>query len=248
MIGRGPGLSAALFAGIAALLPLAATISGAQAATSAPDLQFSPPQKNLTLTRTLRRALSGGKEVLTKRIYLVSISRDGDGYRVDGKQIDCMVEAPPMLQSLAAIEKARVDNGMFPILLDARGAITRFGTENDIAAQAQAAGLATGLINQSRLAEGDRAQAQSFIGQLQRRPATHSDWPLDLFNAEPGKRSETRRIALPDGSEGIVTISEEARQTGQNRHEDTLERVVITDMGSSRRVTREEWTLVMIDR
>jgi hypothetical protein len=233
---------------VAALLPIAVLSSPSVAIAAPVDAAFSPPTKMLSLTRTLHRQLPGGKEVLTRRRYEVRITRQGDGYRVDGKQISVTVEAPPMLQQLAAIEQSRVDQGMFPILLDASGAITSFANNGDTTSREQAANLVGGLLNKSQLPDGDKAQAQGFVGQVQNSPAAANDWPLDLFNSRPGKRSESRRIALPDGGEGTVTISIESRQSGADRHESTVERIVVTDLGGTQRTTREEWAFALMDR
>ena len=238
--------SAMWLAGIAATLPLALLAGVGRAAPAAADPQFAPPKGDLTLTRTLRRTLGDGKQVITSRIYQIRISTEGSGYRIDGQQIDCMVDAPPMLEFLAAIEKSRVDDGMFPIMLNAQGTITALGSEPHSDSINRAASLAQGMINQSGLASDGQAMAGGFVKQLQGDTSSLSAWPLDLFIAKPGKRSETRSVALPDGSEGVVTISEEARQTGAadyTRYASQVERVVVTDLGGAQRITHEEWTL-----
>jgi hypothetical protein len=103
-----------------------------------------------------------------------------------------------------------------------------------------AAGAARLAIAGSTLAEPDRAQAQALIDQLLRRSGTGARWPADLFNPAPGLRSQTSRVALPDGEEGSVTTTIDA-------HSDALgvsiERTIVTETGGVQRVTREIYTV-----
>ncbi len=238
----------AVLAGIAAILPVAVWSQSTGAAVVPATERFSAPPTALTLVRTLHRALSGGREVLTVRTYDLRISTVEDGFRVDGQQIDCSVEAPPMLQALADVERKRIDNGMFPIMLNANGVITSFGIGVDAGAKQQAADMVDGMIGKSRLEVGDKTEASGFTSQIRGGDDTISKWPLDLFNLRTGRHSETRRMALPDGSEGQVTIAMESHQSGINQQQDTVERIVTTDLGGSQRITREEWKLSRLDR
>jgi hypothetical protein len=248
MTARQTRQSGLLLAGVAAILPLAALSWAPAYASTASTVQYTPTTAPFTVTRTLRRAMADGKEVVSRRTYEVQIVRDGDGYRVDGRQIDCTVEAPPVLQALAAIERARIDTGMFPISLDARGMITNQGLKPDIASREEAAGVVATIIGQSKLPNEDRQQANAFVSQIRSQSAGLSAWPLDLFHAKPGRRSETRQVDLPDGSQGKVTISVEARRSSVSRLDEIVERVVVTELGGSERITREEWRLTPIER
>ena len=109
-------------AGSAAVMALAAFSTPAPASEqrSAP---FNPPMSPLLLTRSLHRPLPDGKAVVTRRSYEVRISRNAGGFIVEGRLIDCQVEAPPSLAAIAEIERRRPDNGLFPIMLDHRGMI-----------------------------------------------------------------------------------------------------------------------------
>lgn len=239
--------SSVLLAGAAAILPCAALSAHAPAAAAAvtqPQPGFAPAQGPLLLTRTLRRTLPDGKEVITRRTYEVRIEPLADGWRVDGRQIDCTVEAPPSLRALAAIEQARHDNGMFPILLDAGGMIVELGKSDNGADTAPAAQTAAALLDSPRLSAADRGAALGFVRQMQASAASgeRTVWPRDLFRPAPGQRMETSALALPDGSQGRVTVSVDSSTLPAEG--ERIIRTVVTEAGGTRRVTQEEWTLV----
>jgi len=237
--GRGTGRSGWLH-GTAAMLVLAA-LAGATPLAAAPG-GFAPPRSHLLLTRTLHRPLPDGKAVVTRRSYEVQILRDGEGYRVEGRLVEAAVDAPPSLAALAEIERARPDNGMFPILLDAGGMIVGGGAVQSDGSLDRAAAIAVERIGGSGLPALDMLQAQSFVTQLRSRSA-RSQWPADIFHPAPGKRSESRAVPMPGGSQGQVTIEIEARGAGAGGLIAALERIVTTDLAGDHRVTREQWQL-----
>lgn len=227
--------------GTAALLGIATYGSAGLAAT--PQLSaFLPPQAPLLLIRTLYRPLPDGEAIVTRRSYAVRIVRDGAGYRVEGELVQTTVDAPPSLGPLAEMERRRPDIGMFPMLLDAQGQILGGGNVLSDGSLGRAAVIAAESISGSGLPAIDMLQAQSFVKQLASR-TPRSQWPADVFNPLPGKRDESRVVALPGGNEGHVTItiaSQGARRGGQLA---LLERVVTTDLAGDTRVTREQWQL-----
>lgn len=227
--------------GTSAMLVAGALSVPAASAPSPPD-NFAPPQAQLLLTRTLHRPLPDGKAIVTRRSYAVRILRDGAGYRVDGTLVETRVDAPPALASLAEIERRRPDNGNFPILLDANGLILGGAGLQSDGSLDRAAAVAAAAIGDSGLPAIDMLQVQAFIKQLPSR-APRSSWPADIFHPSPGKRSESRTIALPGGAEGHVTIEIEARGPARDGQLASLSRVVTTDLAGDMRVTREQWQL-----
>lgn len=230
-----------LLAGVAAVLPVA--LLNAQAMVRSGAAKFAPPEAEMVLTRTVHRSLTGGKALLARRRYAVRIVADGAGYRVDGRLIDCDVEAPPALSAIAELERQRPDGGMFPLRLDAAGQIVEVAILRSSQVARQGATLVTARVAQSGLNPADRAQAASFLGAIAARGATGAEWPRDLFRPAPGHRSEVQRLALPDGGEGTVTVSTAARASPANGLLEAIERVVVTELGGNRRETREEWSL-----
>lgn len=236
-IGAGLALrlaAVALAAGSAVLAPSAVAHDSAA--------EFAPPRTDMLLTRTLRRALPDGEEVVARRSYAVRFVSDGQGFRIDGRLIDVAVETPPSLQALAEIERKRPDTGMFPIRLDAAGMI--IGGEPPAAGEAseKAAAIAAGQIGASGLVAIDMLQAQAFISQMRKRRAA-SLWPADLFHPLAIRRSETKTVALPDGQSGQVVIETVAQTAGSSGLLASFERTVTTDLQGDKRVTRELWTL-----
>lgn len=229
-------------AGVAAILPATWPYVPAQAAPTQPAALFAPPQTNMVLTRTVRRALSGNRELVVRRSYQVRIVPDGQGYRVEGALTGCTVEAPGSLQALAEIERKRPDTAMFPITLDGNGMIRSGSATGPGESLDRAADVASERLDAMRLSPRDLDQARAFVRQVQAR-AVGSQWPADLFHPAPGQRVERRSIPLPGGGTGSVTIEIAVRGTQEGGLLASLERVVITELDGDRRVTREEWTL-----
>jgi hypothetical protein len=224
----------ALAAGIAAVLPILA----ASSALAAPaDQTFLAPSGPVILTRTLRRPLPDGAEIVSTRRYEVTIAAEGVRYRVDGRLVESEVAAPPSLQGLAAIERARTDAGLFPFHLDGQGLIASPAVPLDETTAIRAGTTARLFIASSSLAEPDRRQAEGLVKQLLGRSAgAGAQWPRDLFRPILGLRSETSRMELAGGQSGSVTTTIDARSVPEGS---SIERTVITDTGGVQRVMQE---------
>lgn len=203
---------------------------------------FIPPDGPVTLTRTVRRSLPDGKEVIATRSYEVRVARDGGGYRVEGRLLSAQVDAPPSLEALAAIERKRGDVGLFPFRLDAQGLIVSPAAPGDGASLEAAGIVARHVIAKGPLASARRREAEAVVGQIVARSSAGSgaQWPADLFRPAPGRRTTVTAIALPGGRAGTVTTAiEVTREAGLER----IERTVVTETGGDRRTTREIYTL-----
>jgi hypothetical protein len=229
-------------AGAAAVLPSIAFAGAAEPPVLPAPGTFAPPQTPMLLTRTFRRALPGGVELVARRQYRVTIVRSGEGFSVEGTLVDVEVQAPPMLAALAAIERSRPDPGLFPIALDAGGLIRSGNRVVPGEALHRAAGVTAAEVNKVLADPAERQQAQAFVRQVELQ-AAGSQWPADLFHPSPGSRRESRSVSLPGGGEGHVTIEIDARSAGAPGMVSRIERVVTTELGGTTRVTREEWTL-----
>jgi hypothetical protein len=232
-------------AGAAALLPLLAFGLTPHAAAGAATASFAPPQSRLLLTRTLHSPLADGREIISRRSYEVIIVADGLGWRVDGRLVDCAVTAPGALAALAELERSRPDEGLFPIRLNPQGIILPGNGPHQNGAREKAAALGL-AVSQAKATDAEtRAAAQRLLNQLPRQPV-FTAWPEDLFHPQPGRRSDSRQISLPDGTNGEVIIDVDARLGGPdpgNSLISSLRRIITTRMGSSERALREEWTL-----
>lgn len=229
--------AALLLAGVSALAPLAALSAAAAAAAPAAERFFAPADP-MILTRIVRRALPDGKEIVATRSYALRFAREGSGYRVDGELIECAVEAPEALRPMAEIERKRADSGLFPLHLDSAGRILEASQDGSEVGRREAAGKVTAAVTASGLSGNDKAEAVSFVTQLADRGG-QAVWPADLFMAKSGERSEVRRLALPGGVEGTVSVATKVASGAGLAA--TLERTVTTEFAGTRRVVRETW-------
>ena len=92
------------FAGAAVLLP---ALSAAPLGAKAQTVRFAPPAEPMLYTRRLERQLPGGAAFTVSRSFEVRFLRNGEGYRVEGRQVDVEVEAPEVLAAFARIERER---------------------------------------------------------------------------------------------------------------------------------------------
>lgn len=202
---------------------------------------FAPPSgRPLILARTVVRELPGGAAIVATRRYRVTFQPVSGGWEVDGALVSSEIDVPPALAALAAIERARPDDGMFPIVLDHAGRIVAepvagMGRE----AVAGAVGAAGPIVGPE--------PATGFIVQIGAAAAAPggglTSWPEALFL--PGGMSGTteQAFALPDGSAGTVRVSLECDPAPGMAMMGRAARTVVTHAAGTRRVAREEWTL-----
>jgi len=239
---RFPNRRAIWLAGAAAVMPVVFTSLPFVPAAAAVTRQFEPPSDPMVLTRTLRRSLPGGAEVLTRRSYEIRFIAEHGGYRIDGKLVGVEVKAPPSLRALATLERKRPDAGMFPMRLDARGILQPEGVPAQTKEVKQAALNLGKDVQFLPLARFDRDQATKFARAFENRPV-RTAWPEDLFHPAPGKREETRTVPLPNGARGTVRVSIDASTHGASGLLGSLVRRVTSDLDGDSRITEETWTL-----
>lgn len=243
MTRRAGRASTAWLAGAAVILPLVATsVAGIPQATAGEV--FSPPATPMILTRTLRRPLPDGKAVVSQRSYEVRFVPVPNGFRVDGQLIGAAVDAPPALAALAALEQARPDIGLLPILLDVHGRIVSADAPAPSEETRRAADMTSARIAGARLPTDEAAGAQAFVDRLRASPG-RTPWPEDLFHPTAGERTDIRPLPGADASgvHASATIRTEARSSALGGLLDRFVRTVTTQLGEDRRVTEETWTL-----
>ena len=230
------------FAGFVAMAQVVPPAQAKPAAAARPAGQFQPPRSPLLLTRTLKKVLPDGKQVITRRAYKVRIAPNDGRFRIDGELVDVAVEAPGRLRALAEIERKRPDTGMFPMWLDSAGMLLRGSEPQSGKSTGEAADLVAGEIGEMDLPRQSRQQALAFVSQFRERPGL-TQWPADLFRPVPGVRREARTIALPDGTQGRATIDLEANANAATGLLVSFSRTVTTEIDGESRVTHEIWTL-----
>ncbi|MBU6268463.1 MAG: hypothetical protein KGN34_13040 [Sphingomonadales bacterium] len=203
---------------------------------------FEAPVGEHFLTRVVRLQLSDGAMLVATRRYAIEFVAEPGGYRVNGRQIDVEIDAPARLGALAAIERSRRDDAMFPMHLDSHGQIVAFGSGygwNELSQTQSALQTVEHTITRSPIAQDERLQALQSARMIAER-ITH--WPRELFRPQGGTTTETRNFTLPDGGSGVVTIAMIADTRGSTLS--SLERVVTTRSGGETRINAEEWRLM----
>lgn len=228
-------------AAAAAALPL---LSAGPAAARA---RFAPPAAPMRYARRLERPLADGARLIVDRGFAVRFVREGSGFRVDGEQVDVAVEAPPQIEALARLERARIERGVFPLLLDAGGAIRSVAPTATSAQLDEAVREVAARIERGEHAPVVRDELRAFVDAVHRSAgALATELPRDLFAPAGVPREESRAIALPDGRAGRVTIAFTASvdpATGLMRE---ARREVVTEVAGEARTTLESWRLTTL--
>jgi hypothetical protein len=234
---------AALLAGAAALLPATVASAVAETPSDLPSARFAPPSSPLLLTRTLYRTLVDGKVIIVTRRYSIRFTAEGEGYRLDGEQIGAEVDAPAALASLAEIERKRIDKALFPARLDSAGMIREGGASMvDPEVRRQVVVKSGSVIASTKLAAPVKRETNALVGQFTSMPNS-SAWPVFLFNPGSRERIDTKRVALPGGTEGEVEVRIRAEGIGSGGLPHRVERKVITRLAGTEKVSREVWTI-----
>lgn len=235
-----------LLGGAAMLASTAALAAAAdQSAAQAQPVGFVAPARPVLVSRTLVRLLPDGKTIAATRTYRMQFTRDGSGWRVDGVLVDVKVEAPPLLDQLAAIERNRPDPEMFPFRLDASGRIVPRPAQQDGRARTRAAAVAEMMLANAIQAPAQRGEASAMLMQVSAAAGTGTVWPADLFNPATADSRELRDIALPDGTRGTVEIALAVSGRTPGHLPTRVERVVTTRLSGTERVSREIWTMAI---
>lgn len=242
---RPAGFHKLLFASLAVAAVALGTCTIGATVASAHAINFAPPDQPMILSRTLRRPLPGGAEVLTQRTYQIHFSRSSTGYSIDGKLLKADIEVPPRFEALAQLERNRPDTGLFPMAIDHRGRLLPAKPREPEETLLAASRLARNLIP-ARLSPQETHVAQTFIGTISASPI-QTAWPEDLFSPEPGKRSLIQTVATPDDKTGQVTVDIEASADSDTSLLIQLMRRVTTDLDGAQRVTIETWSLTPLE-
>lgn len=237
--------SARLWAVLLALAAVACGVARADQLGPEPGRgMFDPPASPMILTRELRRSLSDGKEIVTRRSYEIHFVTEPGGYRVDGRLLSVDVSVPPRLQALGELERIRSDEGLFPMHVTSRGMIVDQQVQATMGAP-QTRHLAESMIARSPLPSNERSGALGFIAAILAHPEiAGGHWPAELFHPLTGTRSDANTYTLPDGGAGRMTITIDAKGDGPGGTLQFFERTIVTEAGSTPQISHESWTLV----
>jgi hypothetical protein len=229
----------------AALAP--ALASRAVVAVAANGQRIAPPAGPMTFTRRLERTLPGGNRLIVARRFAVGFAPAATGWTIAGQQVGVTVEAPPRIAALAALERQRVETGLFPLALDRAGLILG-GPDSRPAKELDAAiAIVRRELAADRIATDERAEFEAFLRAVQSAETRlTAKFPGDLFAPRAKATRSARELALPGGTKGTIELSFSAvtdPATGLMRE---ARREIVTTIGGDRRLTREDWALTPV--
>ena len=202
------------------------------------------PVAPFVLKRRVVRGLSDGNEIAITREWSCRFETIGTGQRITGSQISVEVLTPPILETLAALERKRASDDMFPIALDQSGLIVR---QPDKPAGDEMGEAVRECLRLYRVVQADEqtiASARLFLTEIHNKAAAEvSRIPRDLFYPRTGEHREERALPLPDGTRGrieIVVTAETEEETGLLQ---SHSRAVLTHTNGSVRRSMERWEL-----
>lgn len=229
----------------AALAPLLASRAGP--AMAADGKVIAPPAGPMMFVRRLERQLPDGSKLIVARSFVLSFTAAPIGWRVTGYQAGVTVDAPARVAALAALERQRVETGLFPFALDRAGLIVGGPTLRPARELDQAVAIVRRELDKDPLVADEREELDAFIR------AVHdagikmtAQFPNDLFAPREQVRHGERELTLPDGGEGTIAVSFSALidlATGLMRD---ARREIVTAIAEDRRITREDWRLAPI--
>lgn len=235
----------AFLAGFSALAPLLGVQVEAAASAEAPT-KFSPPSAPLVLSRTVFRELPDGKQIVVKRSFRVQFVASDGGFMVTGSPIAVSVDVPPVLARMGELERRRAEPGPFPMMIDSQGAIHAPGPGGpDRQTRESARQTANGLILGTDFPDQTKQDAIQALGAMAA-DSRGSPWPVDLFNAKDAERHQHRTVSLADGSQGEVSVLLRVGKWLPCGLPALFERIITTDLGGTRRVSREVWSLELV--
>ncbi len=210
--------------------------------------EISPPGAPMLFRRRLMREMAGGHAIIAERGFEVRFLAQGGGYRVEGAQISSTIEAPPVLARIAELERARIETGLFPLMLGVDGMIRAGPEAQPLAELDEAVDLALAQIRQAIPEAPEQREASAFILRLQQAAGSiGTQMPRDLFVPPADAAPLIRAIDLPGGDSGQIEINFRGRISAASGLMVEAERIITTTVGETRRSTVENWSLALRD-
>lgn len=201
------------------------------------------PQRSFVLRRELERGLAHGDSLLVVREWRARFEQSERGTLVEGSQVSCTVDAPAVLEPIAAIERDRIEAGPFPARLDMNGRIIDDRSVARGAGAGDAVQAAFAVLERLGTPNAEMREAREYLGRLAEASGRIiSAIPPDLFFPVVGEASERRELALPDGTMGEVSVKIAVR-AGAGGLLESFDRRIVTRIGDDTRNSRETWRL-----
>ena len=168
------------------------------------------------------------------------------GFVLSGTLISSEIDAPAQLHALAELERARPDDGLFPIALDPMGRIVGGpgAGKGDRAAVDAALTIARQMLTERPSALGPQGDT-AFIARLRASIVTpvSSHWPVALFAPAPASERDERSFALPGGGEGRFVAEVRRKAAPGSTMMASAERRIVTTIDGENNVAIERWAL-----
>ena len=219
----------------------------AQGAFGAPAFAMPPllaPSGPQVLSRRLERSLRGDARLVIERRWRIAFSPQGRRIAITGTQIAAEVEAPEVLAPMAAIERNRPTDTMWPIVLSDEGRIVGAGEETrqeDFDAMLR---KAREVIATLPIPPAERSAKQEGLASLKVLGTSLLErLPDDLFVPSGQPQHQARTVALPGGLTGEYELTYEAQSAPGSPWLARAVRQVTTRVEGTEDRSREEWTL-----
>lgn len=211
---------------------------------ASPAVRFSAPAGPMLYSRKLVREMAGGFSLTTERSFAIRFEATEDGFFVAGQQLSVRVDAPAKLADFARLEEQRVEDGIFPLVLDRAGHILRGAQATDCREFDAAVLAARAALDRQAIELPERVSLRDFINTVQKAAASlTSALPADIFAPVRPYRSESREVPMPDGGTGVMQLEFEATAEPETGLLRSAERRVITRIAQEQRRTLESWRL-----
>jgi hypothetical protein len=221
-----------------------AFVSRASAATGSAERRIDPPSGEMTFTRRLERALPGGSKLVVARSFAVRFAATPAGWSLSGEQVGVTVDAPARIAALAALERQRIETGLFPLALDRAGMIVGGPDAPPVVELEQAVAIVRRQIEAAGFAADERKELEAFVRAVHDAGAKMtSEFPGDLFAPREQAVRAERELALPGGGAGTIEVSFTAVTDPTTGLMAEARREIVTAIADDRRLTREDWTL-----
>lgn len=242
MPAHGDRRTALRWAMAAALAPVWAGRAGA--AVVGGNKPFAPPAGSMIFTRRLERGLSGNNRLVVERSFAVGFTAMPDGWTVTGEQVAASVEAPEKIASLAALERQRIETGLFPLALDRTGLIVGGPDPRPAKELDQAVAIVRRELDKRGVGHDERQERDAFVKAVHDAGAKMTSLlPGDLFAPRDDPPRVERELALPGGGAGTIEVCFTAQADPATGLMRKARREIVTAIAADRRFIREDWTL-----
>ena len=203
------------------------------------------PKTPMCLSRTVTRELIDHANLIVQRSWEIDFTQRGSGWVISGEQLAVSVDAPAALEPLAKLERERVADEAFPILIDSYGLIDRSITADSHVDISRVSNAAIEVVKNRGGGAVEKAELRRFLAQLQQAASSlMTHFPQDLFFPLTPSTTESRTMDLPGGMHGEVTMTYESHSEEDNGLLIDSKREISTRIAGDVMHSVESWSLL----